>query len=452
MQSVGTRKISGSLIKILLLSIALVGCKAHFEQLGMKIEIDRRVMSNGLQVLMIEDHSVPVVSYQTWFRVGSVDEKFGATGLAHLFEHLMFKGTEKYGAKQFFTQLEAKGAEVNAYTTRDHTVYYENFISELLPKVIDMEADRMTGLILNPDVVNTERMVVLEERKMRTDNSPAGKIQEALWALAYRVHPYHWPTVGYEPDVMQVPVEAVQEFYRRFYQPVNAVLIIAGDFDPDMTYSQIEKAYGAIPKGKKNTRADIPAEPEQKEEHRLVLRDQVASELLAIGYHITAAENDDSYAIDVLSNILFNGNSSRAHQLMVEKKDLVIGVSGASFTPLYPGLLMISTAMKGNAPAEDAEKLLDQLIREIQEKGVTQEEVQIAVKQLTVQLVDSIRSSFGIAQLLGAVMMVFDDHERLVDDLNKYLKVTPEDVKKAAAKYLVPNNRSVVIMKSEKKP
>ena len=140
---------------------------------------------------MIEDHSVPIVSYQTWFRVGSVDETLGLTGISHMFEHLMFKGTEKYGPKQFFFQLETHGADVNAFTSRDYTVYYQSFIPSLLEKVIDMEADRMTNLKLSDEILNQERMVVLEERNLRTESSPEGKMQEALWQLSFRRHPYH---------------------------------------------------------------------------------------------------------------------------------------------------------------------------------------------------------------------------------------------------------------------
>lgn len=465
MRSVGTKKIVGLAIrafpdfkiglqKIILgcvfLCLAVLlpsACKGTFDQLGVKVDLEQKQLSNGLKVIFIEDHSIPVVSYQTWYRVGSVDERMGATGLAHLFEHLMFKGTEKFGPKQFFTQLESKGAEVNAFTSRDYTVYYQNFVPELLPRVVEMEADRMMGLILNPDTVNTERMVVLEERKLKTDNSPSGLLQEALWALAYRTHPYHWPVVGYAQDIVQMPLETVQEFYRKYYHPSNAVVIVAGDFDSDFVFKKIEKAYGAIPQGKKNLREGIPVEPEQKEERRLVLREQVASEMFAWGYHITQAEDDDSYALDVLSNILFFGRSSRAHQRLVENKNLVLGISGASFTPLFPGLMMISGVMKGNASAEEAEKEIQALLEEVQNHGVTEDEVQVAVKQLTVQLVDSVRTSFGLAQLIGTVMMVFDDPKRFSDDLNKYFKVTTDDVKRVANRYLIPNNRSVVVMK-----
>jgi predicted Zn-dependent peptidase len=413
------------------------------------VKLDQRKLSNGLKVVMAEDHTVPIISYQTWYRVGSVDEHPGNTGISHLFEHLMFKGTPKYGPKQFFQQLEAKGAEVNAYTTRDYTVYYESFVSPLLEKVVDMESDRMLNLKLDEEVLGSERLVVLEERRLRTDNSPEGKMQEALWALAYQRHPYHWPVIGYPPDLLSLGVSDVVSYYKSHYQPANAALVINGDFKPDVAFELIKKAYEKIPAQPQPPR-DIVPEPEQEEERRLILRDRVASERLAWGYHCPDAHNDDSYALDVVANILFEGTSSRANRRLVEEQDIMMGVSGSAFTPSYPGLFMISGTMKGSVPASIAETELAKLIREIQDKPVTPEEISIAVRQLTVQLVDSVRTPYGLGQLIGTVEMIFGDPERFADDLAKYTKITAADVQRVAKEYLVPNNRSVVTLVPEK--
>ncbi len=420
--------------------------EADLSNLGIKLNVVQKSLPNGLTILMVEDHTVPVISYQTWFKVGSADEKPGYTGLAHLFEHLMFKGTEKYGPKEFLQQLEAKGAAVNAYTTRDYTVYHETFIPALLEKVMDMESDRLVNLKLDEDVLKTERQVVFEERRLRTDNSPAGKMQEALWALAYTRHPYHWPVIGYPEDLMRADVPKLKEFFKTHYQPGNATLVIVGDFDSNHTLQLIKKYYGNIP-GRKPPARDIEEEPEQNEERRLTLYDQVASERLAIGYHATAASNDDSYALDVLANVLFAGTNSRAYQKLVEEMQIAGGVSGIAYTPTFPGLFMINASMRGNIPATEAEAQLDLLIRNVQEKEVTPQEIQIAVRQLTVQLVDSVRTSHGLGTLLGTVMMVFGDPDRFTSDLSKYLAVTPSDIKRVANKYLIPNNRSVVTLK-----
>lgn len=425
--------------------LVFTGCNDKTKDLGIHLKLDQRKLSNGLRVVMVEDHTVPIVSYQTWYRVGSVDESPGITGISHLFEHMMFKGTPKYGPKQFFEQLEAKGADVNAFTTRDYTVYHETFVPTLLEKVIDMESDRMANLKLDGEVLNTERLVVFEERKMRTDNSPDGRMQEALWGLAYQEHPYHWPVVGYPQDLASITVEQIQEYFKTHYQPGNAAIVVVGDIQPDKTFELIQKYYGPIA-GRPQPERKITPEPPQEEEHRLVIHDGVASERFSQAYHITSANDDDSYALDVLANILFAGTTSRAYRALVEEKDIALGVGGSAFTPSYPGLFIISGTMKNGVPASQAETALDRVIAEIQEKGVTAQEIEVAVKQLTVQLVDSVRTPHGLATLIGTVQTVFGDPHRFKDDLAKYFRVSASDVKRVAQKYLVPNNRSVVTL------
>jgi zinc protease len=421
------------------------GGSPGFGGLGVHLPLEQHTLSNGLHVVMIEDHTVPVISYQTWIRSGSVDETPGHTGIAHLFEHLMFKGTPRYGAKQFFEQLEAKGAEVNAFTTRDYTVYHEDFTPSLLAKVVDMESDRLSNLKLDQEVLDTERQVVLEERRMRTDNSPGGRIQEALWGLAFRRHPYNWPVIGYPQDLMGMKVDRLLEFYRANYQPANATLVVVGDIDPKALLDRIRKAYEPIPARPRPVR-DIDPEPEQREERRITLYDRVASQRFSQAYHVTSAADDDSYALDVLANILFEGTSSRAYRSMVDEKDIVAGIGGSAYTPTFPGLFIVTATMKGKLETGQAEAELERLIGEVQEKGVTQDEIKRAVKQLTVQLVDSVRTPHGMAQLVGTVATVLGDPEKYSNDLEKYLKVSASDVQRVARKYLTPNNRSVVVM------
>lgn len=419
-------------------------------ELGVDLPIQKKKLSNGLQFVLVEDHTVPVISYQTWFRVGSVDERPGITGISHLFEHLMFKGTQKFPEKSFFLELEAKGAEVNAYTTRDYTVYYETFIPSLIDKVIEMEADRMENLLLTDSILQIEKQVVMEERRLRTDNSPAGKMQEALWALAFRRHPYAWPVIGIPDDLDRINSTDLMNYYKKHYHPSNAVVVVVGDFNTNELFEKLKRYYGKL-EAKPIPFRDPPREPEQNEERRLTLYDDVISEQFMEAYPITSAQDSDSYAIDVLSNILFEGNSSRAYRKLVEELNITLGVSGSSFTPTFPGLLLISGIMKGDLKSAQAEEAIEKLIQEIQENSVTQEEVQKAVRQLTVQLVDSIRTPFGVGQLIGTVMMIFQDPYRFSEDLKKYFKVTPLDVQRVAQKYLIPNNRSVVKLLPETK-
>jgi len=459
----GTASKSGFSLVLSLVLLSLSGCSSagkvkhsqdlsqdhsmipNGNELGVNLPMRVEKLSNGLQVVMVEDHTVPVISYQTWYKVGSVDEKPGYTGIAHLFEHLMFKGTPKYPEKQFFLQLEAKGAEVNAYTTRDYTVYYENIVPSLLSRVIDMESDRMANLTLSDQVLQTERLVVFEERRMRTENTPEGRMQEALWRLSYRVHPYQWPVIGYPEDLLRITTDDLRAFFKAHYQPANATVVIVGDIDPDKTLKLMQTFYGPIARQERPPRK-IPTEPDQNEERRLVLRDDVADDRLMVSYHAPSALDDDAYALDVLSNILFEGTNSRGHRKLVEETETSLGVSGTDYTPTYPGLFIISTTLQKGKKAAQAEALLEDLIHEVQDKGVTQDEVKKAVRQLTVQAVDGVRTPYGLGSLIGTVQTILGNPYEFGSDLAKYLKVTPDDVKRVAQKYLIPNSRSVVTL------
>jgi predicted Zn-dependent peptidase len=418
--------------------------------LGVHVDLQTATLPNGLKVVLIEDPTVPIVSYQTWYNVGSADEHPGITGISHLFEHLMFKGTPRYGQKEFFRLLEARGAEVNAFTTRDYTVYYENFIPSFLEKVIDMESDRMQNLSLNDDVLNNERLVVLEERRLRTDNSPEGRMQEALWQLSYQANSYQWPVIGYPQDVLGLRLEDLQSWYKTHYQPKNATLVVVGAFKADATFALIRKYYGPIP-GQEVPVTPFFTEPEQKEERRLVLHDDETSDRFAEAYHVTSAADADSYALDVLSNILFTGQSSRGWRALVEDHELALSVASENYTPTHPGLFIISGTLKSGAKMDQVENVLDQVIRKVQDQGVTAEEIHIAVRQLTVELVDSVRTPYGLGMLVGTANAVLGDPSQYASDLVKYLKVTPDDVRRVAQTYLQPNNRSVVIMSPGKK-
>jgi len=447
-RNVRARLAVAGLIALIAASCAGKSTRPSDEQLaklGLKFNLVQKKFDNGLNVLIVEDHTVPVVSYQTWVNVGSVDEEFGTTGIAHLFEHLMFKGSAKYGPRAFFQELEAKGANVNAYTTRDYTVFHESFVPDLLPKVIDLESDRLASLRLSDEVLFTERQVVFEERRLRTESSPEGRVQEALWGLAYRAHPYRWPVIGYSEDLNRITIEDLTNFFGKYYQPGNVTLVIVGDVDTKKTLELLDVAYAWIP-GRPRPARSIGKEPEQTEERRIVIKDRVAAEKVAMGYVVTRAEDDDTYALDVLANILFAGNGSRATQRIVEKKDLALGISGVAYTPLYPGLFMINATLKGKHTASELEAELDQVLAEVQENGVTDEEISTAVRQLTVQTVDSVRTAHGLGTLIGTVMVIFGDPNRYQSDLAKYLNVTKDDVRRVAKKYLTKKRRNVVTL------
>lgn len=270
-------------------------------------------------------------------------------------------------------------------------------------------------------------------------------MQEALWQLSYRTHPYQWPVIGFPEDLLRITTDDLRAFFKAHYQPANAAVVIVGDFDPEQTMKMIRTHYGPIERQERPARK-IPVEPEQNEERRLILRDEVANDRLMVSYHVPSALEDDAYALDVLSNILFEGTNSRGHRRLIEETETCLGVSATNYTPTYPGLFIISTTLQKGKKSEKAEELLNALIREVQENGVTQEEVKRAVRQLTVQAIDGVRTPHGLGSLIGAVQVILGDPYEFGSDLAKYLRVTPEDVKRVAQKYLIPNSRSMVTL------
>ena len=271
-------------------------------------------------------------------------------------------------------------------------------------------------------------------------------MQAAIWGLAFQVHPYHWPVIGSVEDVSGLTTPDLNSWYHAHYQPGNATIVVVGDINADRTLELIKKYYGSIP-GRGQPKREIAPEPPQNGERRLTLFDGgIASERFIQAYHSPSANEDDSYAMDILSNILFEGASSRAYRKLVDQMNIMEDVAGTDFTPTYPGLFMISGTMKNGVPSAQAEEALDQLIRDIQEHGVTAQEIQVAVRQLTVQTVDSIATPHGMAELLGTIVTVLNHPHSIEDDLEKYEHVTAADVQRVANKYLTPNTRSIVVL------
>lgn len=417
--------------------LLLAGCR---ETAGLNVDFktSKRELPNGVTLLMIEDHSVPIVSFQTWVRVGSVDEVYGKTGLAHLFEHLMFP-------KEFVTRLESIGAEVNAMTTRDYTVFYENFHPKYLDEVMSLEVSRFEKTRFDEQTLLTEKAVVLEERKMRIENSPSGKAQEALWGLAFQRHPYRYPVSGLPADVLNLKLSDLNDFFATHYHGGNTVIVVSGDFSPPKLEPRLVAAYSKLPKGRRATR-DLPLEPEQNGERLLDLHDSVVSTEVHIGYPITSAADPDTHALDVLSTLLLNGVNSRLYKDLVQERQVYLSLQGFAFTPLYPGLFLISGTLRAGVTPDQALKALDESLKAFQEGPLDEAEVKVAAKQLTLQVVDGMRTAYGVGQLFGLMEAIFFDYGKVKEEVLKYWDVTPSQVKRAAKKYLHPNRRNVVRM------
>lgn len=431
-------------LALILLSFIISGCQSELGTL--KIDWKKHKLSNGLRVILVEDHSVPLISYQTWVGVGSVNEVEGKTGLAHFFEHLMFKGTSKNPGKKFFEKLETQGAEVNASTSRDTTTFYENFPPHLLDTVIELESDRFQNLLIDEERMLVEKAVVLEERKLRVESQPSSRMQEALWSTVFRVHPYSHPVSGWPDDVLKLKTEDLKEFFNQYYTPKNTVIVVVGDFDSRSLIKKIEQSYGKWTSDSHPKTTDIELEPEQTGERRWTLTDGVTSEQIVIGYPISSADQQDSFVLDLLSGILFSGESSRAHQKCVEKEQLALSVSGSAYTPKYPGLFSAHVVMKPGVSSSKAEACIETLLSEFKKELVTSKELDRVRKQFLVSTLDGVRTPYGLGQWIGTVTILFNDPGRFISDYQKYETITPEDIKKVANKYFDSNHRSVITL------
>ncbi len=320
-----------------------------------KFDVEKYTLPNGLTVLLHVDHSTPIVSYQTWFRVGSKNEEPGFTGIAHLFEHMMFKGAKRYTGEQFDLLLQANGATNNAFTTHDYTGYYENFPSAKLELIIDIESDRLENLNITNESLASEREVVKEERRLRVDNNPMGILRETLFGTAFRVHPYRWPVIGYMSDLNNITVEKAMQFYSTYYAPNNATIVVAGDFDPKEAKRLIEKYYSHI-KSQPIPEPKLAAEPKQTAPRSQFVSHDVQTVQFSLSYHTPKAGTDESYALDLLANIMGFGTSSRLHQRLVYKEQSALNAAAYNLTLQDSGLFQVTVALKPGAHFGKAER------------------------------------------------------------------------------------------------
>jgi zinc protease len=397
-------------------------------------------------VLFVEDHTVPIVSYATWYKVGSAWEKPGATGIAHLFEHMMFKGTPRYGAKSFFRELESKGAIVNAFTQRDATVFYEVIASKHLELVMDMESDRLANLVLTQTDLDSERQVVKEERRLRVDSNFGAQHLEEMQKLAYPDHPYGWPVIGYQEDLDRMSLEQCKEFFAKYYQPGNALITIAGDFDYEQAKGWLKKYYGVI-KGHPVPELKLADQKLPGHEQREVIRRPVEAESLLMAYYIPSMYSEDSDRLSLLAWALFGMGSSRATLSLVREKQIALGVTADAALERYPFLFIVSVDMRSGVPASEAEKEVDRLIEEVKAKPISNEELERVKNGLIYSTVNEGKSPSGAASWLAGGEFYWNDYNHVFKKLDKYHATTPEELSAAARKYLNKDNRVVVIMK-----
>ncbi len=407
-------------------------------------EVARYRMSNGLRVLLLRDPSAPVVSYHTWFGVGSRHEKPGKTGLAHLFEHLMFNETKNLPKGEFDRTLEAAGGEVNAATWIDWTFYYENVPNSELELVVRLEAERMSNLVLREPQVVSEKEVVANERRYRVDDDIEGGVNELLYKTAFTVHPYHWPTIGWMEDIQAFTTEDCERFYGTYYAPNNAILVLAGDFDEESALALVQKYYGALPPAALPEH-EFSVEPEQTEERVLRVEKPTPTEKLALGYKSPALGSHEHAVLSVLNEILFGGRSSRLYRVLVTEQELASEVRGSLSPSQDPGLYEIWISLREERTAADALALVDVALAQMAREPVRLEELVKAKNRLELGFLQGMETASGKAEQLGFYELVLGDAHRVFSQLEAYRAVTAEDLM-AAAEKLVPARRTTIFV------
>lgn len=413
--------------------------------LKISLPVTRFVLENGLTVILVEDHAVPMVSYHTWYRVGSRDETPGVTGAAHMLEHMMFKGAKKYDGKSFDRIFHENGITNNAFTTNDYTGFYENLPSSKLELVMDMEVDRMSSLLLNPEDLKSEKEVVKEERRWRVDNNPMGLVRELMMGTVFKAHPYKWPVIGYMKDIEAYDVEKLRYFYNTYYVPNNAVLVLVGDFKTAKVKSLIEKYYGTLP-SKPLPQKELAQEKPQTVQQNAVLYKDVQNSSFIVAFRAPKQGDADMYALDLAANILGNGTSSRLHRKLVYQKQIATSAYSFNYSMKDYGVLAAGVSMNPGQGTQEALDIVYNEIWKLRNSLVTPKELEKAKTQVMKDLVDSLKTMDGKARALAVNEIVNGTYETLFTDLEKYDAVTAEDIKRVAEKYTQQTQRSIITL------
>jgi len=403
-------------------------------------DVTRTVLSNGLVVLTKEVHTSPIVTSMIWYRVGSRNEEMGHTGKSHFLEHMLFKGTARFKKGQIDLLTLKNGGGNNAFTSHDFTAYYFSFASDRWEVALDMEADRMVSCAFDPEEFEAEKKVVIEELKTGLD-SPWGLLLQELEATAYKIHPYRSPIVGWLQDVERATVESQQAYYRRYYHPNNATLVVVGDFDTADVLKKIDRAFGSIPTGPKPG-AMVLHEPPQRGERRILVRWRSKVPRLAIAYHVPEIAHADTYALQVLAVVLAEGKASRLYQRMVEREQTVTFVSAEYGESKDPTLFHIRAEARGDHSIEEIEASIYDELANVEANGVTPHELDRAKHQIEAHFILSRERTLDQAILLGQIETLYG-----LDYIDSYLQrindVTAEDIVQVCERYLNEDNRTV---------
>lgn len=406
-----------------------------------QIEFEEYQLDNGLQVILHQDKSTPIVAVSVMYHVGSKNEKPDRTGFAHFFEHLLFEGSENIERGEFDKYVTNAGGTLNANTSWDRTFYYELLPSNQLELGLWLESERMLHAKVEEVGIETQREVVKEERRQRIDNQPYGSIMEEVFGRAFQEHPYRWPVIGSMEHLNAATEEDYKNFYETFYVPNNAILSIAGDIDIAKTKKVVEKYFGGIPKGSKEIYRPDVKEPPLKTEVKDTVYDNIQLPAVVQAYRIPAQGTEDFYAVSMLSTLLSDGESSRLYRALVDEQQKALAAGNFPISTEDPGLTLTFGIANMGVDIQELENAINAEIEKVQTELISEKEFQKLRNKVENDFITANSTVFGIAESLANYKMYFGDANLINTELNRYLKVTREDIREAARKYLSKNNR-----------
>ena len=439
-----------TLLRIATLAMVCVTCLSciRTSALAQEFPVTERTLKNGMKVLVQSDHSIPNVALYIFYRIGSRNERPGTTGLSHFFEHMMFNGAKKYGPGELDKVMEANGGSNNAYTSQNVTVYQDWFPRSAMPLIFDIEADRIQNLSFDPQKIESERQVVASERRSSVDNDNGGLLEEQLWATSFIAHPYQWPVVGWMSDIEHWTIDDLKRHFAMGYSPSNATMVVVGDVTPKEIFQLCEKTIEPIP-----SHAPPPpvttVEPPQIGERRLVVHKPAELPLLMIAYHVPQTNNPDFYATNILRTILFQGESSRMYQRLVDKDQIALDVSSQVEPAFDPTLAIIVAQPKQAVDPEKCEKTIYEELERVKLSPITDQELEKAKNIRLMEFYHQVRTINGRANTIGTYEVFDGDYKKLFDAAKNYAAVTKEDVQRVAKAYFGANNRTVASLLPE---
>ncbi|MDR1285791.1 MAG: insulinase family protein [Campylobacteraceae bacterium] len=411
-------------------------------------QYETQTLSNGLQVFVVPmNKGSGVITMDVFYKVGSGDEIMGKSGIAHMLEHLNFKSTKNLKAGEFDEIVKSIGGMTNAATGFDFTHYFIKSSSKNLSKSFELFSELMANLLLKDDEFQPERDVVMEERKWRTDNSPVGYLYFRLFNSAFIYHPYHWTPIGFKDDIKNWTIEDIKNFHDTYYQPSNAIIVVAGDIEPSVVFKEAKKYFGNI-KRKSIIPKKYQTEPEQDGAKRVYITKESETQMIAIAYKIPAFDHPDQVALNAISALLGNGKSSRLYEVLVNQKNLVNQISAYNMSSRDPNLFLFLAICNPNVKAEDVEKEILTIIEDLKKNNVGEDELKKVKTNTKADFIFGLESSSGIANLFGS-FLARGSLEPLLNYEEAVNALKVDTIREVANRYFIEKHSTTVILRKE---